>query len=82
MTMVVLNFTPIPRKNYRLGVPLGGYWRECLNSDAPLHSGSGHGHIRGVEAVPLPAHGRPYSLSLTLPPLGALFLRHSWNPES
>jgi 1,4-alpha-glucan branching enzyme len=81
MTLVVLNFTPVPWENYRLGAPHGGYWRECLNSDAPLYGGSGQGNIGGVEAVPLPAHGRPYSLSLTLPPLGALFLRHSGNPE-
>ena len=82
MTLVVLNFTPIPRENYRLGTPLGGYWRECLNSDAPLYGGSGQGNMGGVETVPLPAHSRPYSLSLLLPPLGALFPRHSWNPKS
>ena len=82
MTLVVLNFTPIPRENYRLGTPLGGYWRECLNSDAPLYGGSGQGNIGGVETVPLPAHSRPYSLSLLLRPLGAQFPRRSWNPKS
>jgi len=81
MTLVVFNFTPVPRPNYRVGVPLGGYWRECLNSDATLYGGSGQGNIGGAEAVPLPHHGRPYSLSLTLPPLGALFLRHSGNRQ-
>ena len=81
VTLVVLNLTPVSRENYRLGAPLGGYWRECLNSDAPLYGGSGQGNVGGVEAVPLPAHGRPYSLSLTLPPLGALFLRRSANLE-
>jgi 1,4-alpha-glucan branching enzyme len=81
MTLIVLNCTPVARENYRLGAPLGGYWRECLNSDAPLYGGSGQGNVGGVEAVPLPVHGRPYSLSLTLPPLGALFLRHAGNPE-
>jgi 1,4-alpha-glucan branching enzyme len=75
MTLIVLNFTPAPRENYRVGVPRGGYWQECLNSDAVLYNGSGEGNIGGVEAVPLPRHGRPYSLSLTLPPLGALFFR-------
>ena len=81
VTLVVLNFTPVPRENYRLGVPMGGYWSECLNSDAALYGGSGQGNIGGAEAVPLPVHGRPCSLSLTLPPLGALFLRSSRMPE-
>ncbi|HTP32949.1 MAG TPA: 1,4-alpha-glucan branching protein GlgB [Candidatus Acidoferrales bacterium] len=79
LTLLVYNFTPVPRANYRVGVPMGGYWKECLNSDAVLYGGSGQGNIGGVEAVPLPRHGRPYSLSLTLPPLGALFIRHAEN---
>jgi 1,4-alpha-glucan branching enzyme len=82
VTLVVLNFTPIPRENYRVGAPLGGYWQECLNSDALLYSGSGQGNIGGVEAVPMPRHGRAYSLSLTLPPFGALFLRNSGKQET
>ena len=75
VTLVVLNFTPEPRANYRVGVPRGGYWLECLNSDAVMYGGSGQGNIGGAEAVPVPHHGRPYSLNLTLPPLGVLFLR-------
>ena len=75
VTLLIFNFTPVPRSNYRVGVPWGGYWEECLNSDAILYGGSGQGNIGGVEAVPMPHHGRPHSLSLTLPPLGALFLR-------
>jgi 1,4-alpha-glucan branching enzyme len=63
------NFTPAPRHNYRIGVPTGGYWREVLNSDASLYGGSGQGNFGGVEAAPLPLHGRPYSLTVTLPPL-------------
>lgn len=74
--------TPIPRENYRLGAPPVGYWFERLNSDATLYGDSGQGNIGAVEAVPLPAHCRPCSLSLTLPILGALFLRHSRNSES
>jgi len=70
MTLFVGNFTPVPRHNYRVGVPLGCHWREMLNSDAPLYGGSGQGNIGGVAATPLPIHGRPYSLNLTLPPLG------------
>ena len=73
---VVCNFTPVPRYNYRIGVPHGGFWREILNSDAAEHGGSGHGNLGGVEATPIGYHGRPHSLNLTLPPLGAVFLKH------
>jgi 1,4-alpha-glucan branching enzyme len=72
MTLFVCNFTPVPRHNYRVGVPVDCHWRETLNSDAPLYGGSGQGNIGGVMATPLPIHGRPYSLSLTLPPLGVV----------
>jgi 1,4-alpha-glucan branching enzyme len=75
MVLVVCNFTPLVRENYRVGVPRGGFWRECLNSDAQNYGGSGQGNLGGVEAAPLPAHGRFHSLSLRLPPLGVLFLR-------
>ncbi|HSW39390.1 MAG TPA: 1,4-alpha-glucan branching protein GlgB [Acidobacteriota bacterium] len=68
----VLNFTPVPRHNYRVGVPEGGYWREALNSDAHFYGGSGRGNLGGVEASPLPMHGRPCSLAITLPPLAAV----------
>jgi 1,4-alpha-glucan branching enzyme len=72
---VVCNFTPVPRYNYRVGAPRGGFWREILNSDASEHGGSGHGNMGGVEASPVPYHGRMHSLNLTLPPLGAVFLK-------
>jgi 1,4-alpha-glucan branching enzyme len=75
VVMVVCNFTPVPRDNYRLGVPRGGIWRECLNSDATIYGGSGQGNLGAVEASPLPAHGRFHSLSLRLPPLSALFFK-------
>ncbi|MDQ7839076.1 MAG: 1,4-alpha-glucan branching protein GlgB [Thermodesulfobacteriota bacterium] len=73
--LVVCNFTPIPRENYRVGVPRGGHWREVLNSDAHIYWGSNWGNSGGVEAASVPAHGRPYSLSLRLPPLGVLFFK-------
>ncbi|MCZ7563481.1 MAG: 1,4-alpha-glucan branching protein GlgB [Burkholderiales bacterium] len=73
--VVVCNFTPVPRPNYVLGVPAGGFWRELLNSDAPLYGGSGVGNYGGVEAAPVPAHGRMHSVTLTLPPLGVVFLK-------
>jgi len=73
--LVVCNFTPIPREEYRVGVPTGGFWRELLNGDAAAYGGSGWGNMGGKEAELVPVHGRPYSLSLTLPPLAALFLK-------
>jgi 1,4-alpha-glucan branching enzyme len=73
--LIVCNFTPVPRYGYRIGVPTGGYWRELLNSDAQEHGGSGMGNLGGVHAEAVAAHGRPYSVSLTLPPLSALFLK-------
>jgi len=74
IVVVVLNFTPVPRQNYRIGVPRGGVWRERLNSDAHHYGGSGKGNFGAVEAAPLGAHGRTHSLYLELPPLGALYL--------
>jgi 1,4-alpha-glucan branching enzyme len=73
--LVVCNFTPVPRSNYRVGVPRGGAWREILNSDAPIYGGSGMGNLGGVEAAPVEAHGHAHSLALTLPPLSAVFLK-------
>jgi 1,4-alpha-glucan branching enzyme len=73
--LMVFNCTPVPRLNYRLGVPREGVWTEVLNSDAEAFGGSNHGNVGAVESTPVPSHGRPFSLNLTLPPLGALFLK-------
>jgi len=73
--LVVLNFTPIARQGYRIGVPRGGFWQEVLNSDALRYGGTGWGNLGGQEAAPVGAHGRLHSLVLTLPPLSALFLK-------
>ncbi|GIZ53276.1 1,4-alpha-glucan branching protein GlgB [Noviherbaspirillum aridicola] len=72
--LVVLNMTPVQRDNYRIGVPQAGAWRELLNSDDQVYGGSGvsNGEIRSDEQ---PAHGKPQSLLLRLPPLSALVLR-------
>lgn len=70
--LFVCNFTPVVRQNYRVGVPQHGYWKEMLNSDAPLYGGSGHGNFGGLQSVPLPIHGQPFSLNMTIPPLGVL----------
>ncbi len=74
--LVVSNMTPVPRSNYLVGVPLGGHWRERINSDAREFGGSGWGNLGGIEASPVSAHGRPYSLCLSLPPLSTLMLEH------
>jgi 1,4-alpha-glucan branching enzyme len=73
--LAVCNFTPVPRFNYRVGVPRGGYWREILNSDAGLYGGSGLGNCGGVDALPMPYEEYGHSLTLTLPPLAAVFLK-------
>jgi 1,4-alpha-glucan branching enzyme len=75
VVLFVCNFTPVPRQNYRVGVPLEGEWKEVLNSDAPLYGGSGQGNMGGIATAPLPIHGRPYSLNMTLPPLGVVVFR-------
>ncbi|HVV50002.1 MAG TPA: 1,4-alpha-glucan branching protein GlgB [Polyangia bacterium] len=75
--LAVFNATPVPRFNYRLGVPAEGVWAEILNTDAGSFGGSNHGNVGAVEATPVPSHGRPFSLNLTLPPLAALFLKAS-----
>ncbi|MFH0342919.1 MAG: 1,4-alpha-glucan branching protein GlgB [Chromatiales bacterium] len=73
--LVICNATPVVRDNYRVGVPLGGYWEECMNSDAACYGGGGQGNLGGVEAAPVAAHGRSHSLVLRLPPLAVLYLK-------
>ena len=74
--LVVCNFTAVPRRDYRVGVPVAGAWEELLNSDEPGFGGSGVGN--GLLATTdEPAHGYDVSLALTAPPLGAVFLAPS-----
>ena len=75
--IVACNFTPVPRRNYRIGVPTPGRWAETLNSDAPLYGGSGQGNLGGVVAAPVRWHGRPQSINVTLPPLGMVVFKGS-----
>ena len=77
IVLVVCNFTPVPRYNYRVGVPRDGQWTEILNSDARNYGGADLGNLGGTHAEPMPYHGRPYSLDLTIPPLGAVFFRNA-----
>jgi 1,4-alpha-glucan branching enzyme len=76
---VVCNFTPVPRLNYRIGLPAAGRWREVLNSDAAIYGGSNMGNLGGVSAEERPGHGFPASAALTLPPLATLFFE--FDPE-
>jgi 1,4-alpha-glucan branching enzyme len=73
--LVAINYTPVPRHNYRIGVPVGGTWREVFNSDAPIYWGSGQGNLGEVEASPMPHYQWPSSMVLTLPPLGAVIMK-------
>ncbi|MBB3101775.1 1,4-alpha-glucan branching protein GlgB [Azomonas macrocytogenes] len=73
--LIMANFTPVVRKNYRIGVPIAGPWQEVLNSDAACYGGSNVGNGGQVEAEQLASHGQPVSLNLTLPPLAVIALR-------
>jgi 1,4-alpha-glucan branching enzyme len=73
--VVVCNFTPVVRQGYRVGVPHGGDYLEIINSDAGAYGGTNVGNAGRVGAERISAHGRPFSLNLTLPPLGGVILR-------
>jgi 1,4-alpha-glucan branching enzyme len=78
----VVNFSAVPRHDYRVGLPLAGQWREILNTDATAYGGSGVGNSGSVTATPKPWHGRPASATLTVPPMGAIWLTHDlWSPD-
>ena len=73
LIIAVFNFTPVPRMGYRIGVPAEGWYKEILNSDAAVYGGNNIGNMGGIWADRQPAHGREWSLSMNLPPLGALY---------
>ena len=73
--IAVLNWTPVARHDYRIGVPEAGYYAELLNSDAEYYGGSNAGNQGGVNTEDVASHARPYSLNLTVPPLGAVILK-------
>jgi 1,4-alpha-glucan branching enzyme len=75
--VMVFSFTPVPRFDYRIGVPAPGFYRELMNSDAEIYGGSNVGNGGGLGTEPVPAHGFFHSLRLTLPPLGCLLLKVS-----
>jgi 1,4-alpha-glucan branching enzyme len=74
--LVVLNLTPVLRTGYRIGLPVGGFWKEALNSDAGTYAGGNHGNLGGVHAEPHSQHGQPCSALITLPPMSAVVFKH------
>jgi 1,4-alpha-glucan branching enzyme len=72
---IISNFTPVPRLNYRIGLPKPGRWREILNSDAIPYGGSGHGNFGSVVAQDIPSHGYPYSAEIVIPPLATIYFQ-------
>jgi 1,4-alpha-glucan branching enzyme len=73
--VMVFNFTPVPRLDYRIGVPQAGRYSEIVNSDSELYGGSNMGNLGGIDTDPTPSHGFAQSLRLTVPPLGCLYLK-------
>ncbi|MBN2751144.1 MAG: 1,4-alpha-glucan branching protein GlgB [Rhodospirillaceae bacterium] len=73
--VVIANFTPMVREGYRLGVPCSGFYKEAINTDSQLYGGSNVGNNGGVVAEPVPSHGLPFSVVITLPPLSVLILK-------
>jgi 1,4-alpha-glucan branching enzyme len=73
--VVAMNFTPVPRDNYRIGVPKAGYYNEILNSDADIYGGGNVGNMGGKYSEPIKTHGHPQSISLRIPPLGMVILK-------
>ena len=69
-----VNATPVPRHGYRMGVSDSGFYRELLNTDSSIYSGSNTGNGAGVTAEPTPWQGQPYSVVVTVPPLGTIVL--------
>jgi 1,4-alpha-glucan branching enzyme len=79
MFVIVLNATPVVREGYRIGVPQPGFYQEALNTDSAAYGGSNIGNMGGIQASPAPHMGRSHSLTMTLPPLAATFLK--WLPS-
>ena len=73
--MFISNFTPVPRYNYRIGLPESGYYAELINTDSNNYWGSGIGNAGGVHTDDVPWHDQPYSANFTVPPLSTLILK-------
>ncbi len=79
--LVALNFTPVARHNYRIGVPCPGQWEEILNSDAEIYGGAKVENFGAVETVPMPSHGERHSVTISIPPLGMVLLSPTESAE-
>ncbi len=79
IAVIVSNFTPVPREGYRIGVPMGGMYKEVFNSDAAIYGGSNMGNGGQATAADVPHDGRPCSLQLTLPPLSTVIFQYRGN---
>ena len=71
----IANLAPVPRENYRVGLPAGGAWQELLNTDSTYYGGTGVGNLGEVNAEERGWHDQPFSAEVTLPPLAAVWLR-------
>jgi 1,4-alpha-glucan branching enzyme len=76
MILVVCNFTPAVRKDYHIGVPKNGTWREIFNSDAKKYNGSGTHNPSVIKSTKKHVHGREHALKLTLPPMGVVYMKY------
>lgn len=74
--IVISNFTPVPRHDYRLGVNVAGQYHEILNTDSSFYEGSNLGNCGAVESEAIPSHGRDHSISVSIPPLATLYLKY------
>ena len=73
--LVVINFTPVPRTGFRVGVPDAGHWDEIFNSDAEIYGGTDTGNPGGATAEQIAMHGCPHSIDITVPPLAAVYFQ-------
>ena len=76
LAVAACNFTPVPRTNYRIGVPRAGHYKETLNTDAGTYAGSNLGNMGGVDSEGVPAHGEEQSIVVTLPPLATVIFTY------
>ena len=74
--IVISNFTPVPRHDYRMGVNVAGQYHEILNTDSAFYEGSNFGNGGTVESEAIPSHGRDNSISVSIPPLATLYLKY------
>ena len=79
--VVAMNFTPVPLHNYRLGVPTAGFYKELINSDASVYGGANLGNDGGVQTKDEAWAEWPYSLDVTIPPLGIIILKLESQPK-